>query len=126
VFNHLAQHLCDARVTHLHGADQGQGGFSLRQVVTDVLADILAGRAVVERIVDHLEGHAEVAPVIGQRLLFGLGAGILVVLLRLWGAWPEPIPFALMLMNLTTPLLDRIRPKPFGGSYSFFDETEGA
>jgi len=46
------------------------------------------------------------------RLLFGLGAGILVVLLRLWGAWPEPIPFALMLMNLTTPLLDRIRPKP--------------
>lgn len=47
-----------------------------------------------------------------SRLLFGVGAGVLVILLRLWGTWPEPVPFALLLMNLTTPLLDRIRPKP--------------
>jgi electron transport complex protein RnfD len=46
------------------------------------------------------------------RLLFGVGAGLLVVILRLWGTWPEPVPFALLLMNLVTPLLDRIRSTP--------------
>lgn len=46
------------------------------------------------------------------RVIFGLGAGLLVVVLRLWGTWPEPVPFALLLMNLLAPLLDRIRFKP--------------
>ena len=46
------------------------------------------------------------------RLLFGLGAGALVLLLRRWGVWSEPVPFALLLMNALTPLLDRLRPRP--------------
>jgi electron transport complex protein RnfD len=46
------------------------------------------------------------------RLVFGLSAGVLVVLLRLWGTWPEPVPFALLLMSLAAPLFDKIRPKP--------------
>lgn len=47
------------------------------------------------------------------RLLFGVLAGALVVVLRKWGTWPEPVPFALLLASLAGPLLDRaIRPKP--------------
>ena len=44
------------------------------------------------------------------RLLFGLGAGLLIIVLRTYGTWPEPVPFALLLMNTLTPLLDRLRP----------------
>ena len=47
------------------------------------------------------------------RLLFGLLAGTLLVILRQWGTWAEPVPFALLLANLTSPVLDRtIRAKP--------------
>jgi len=43
------------------------------------------------------------------RLLFGLFAGAMVVMLRTWGIWPEPVPFALLLANIVSPLLDRLR-----------------
>jgi electron transport complex protein RnfD len=46
------------------------------------------------------------------RLLYGLLAGALVVVLRHFGTWPEPVPFALLLTSLMTPLLDRLRPRP--------------
>jgi len=59
-------------------------------------------------------------------LLFGLMAGAMVVIIRVYGIYPDGVPFAILLANLFTPLLDRIRPKPFGGPYSFFDDMEGA
>jgi electron transport complex protein RnfD len=49
------------------------------------------------------------------RLLFGMGCGILTVVIRLWGGSPEGVCYSILLMNLTTPLLDRLKPKPFGG-----------
>ncbi len=47
-------------------------------------------------------------------LLFGLLAGSLVVIIRVYGIYPDGVPFAILLANMTTPLLDMIRPKPFG------------
>jgi electron transport complex protein RnfD len=44
------------------------------------------------------------------RLLFGAFAGAMVVVLRRYGIWPEPVPFAILLANLVAPLLDRLRP----------------
>ncbi|AMK11595.1 RnfABCDGE type electron transport complex subunit D [Pseudodesulfovibrio indicus] len=58
-------------------------------------------------------------------LLFGLMAGAMVIVIRVYGIYPDGVPFAILLANLFTPLLDRIRPKPFGGPYSF-SGTEGA
>lgn len=50
------------------------------------------------------------------RLLFGTGCGILTVIIRLWGGYPEGVSYSILLMNLTTPLLDRYtKPKVFGG-----------
>lgn len=46
--------------------------------------------------------------------LFGLVAGCLLVIIRVWGVYPDGAPFAVLLANLMAPLLDRIRPKPFG------------
>lgn len=47
--------------------------------------------------------------------LFGLIAGTMVIIIRVYGVYPDGVPFAIMVANLLTPLLDRVRPKPFGG-----------
>ncbi|OIQ51760.1 Na(+)-translocating NADH-quinone reductase subunit B [Pseudodesulfovibrio hydrargyri] len=59
-------------------------------------------------------------------VLFGFMAGAMVIIIRVYGMYPDGVPFAILLANLFTPLLDRIRPKPFGGPYSFRSGTEGA
>lgn len=40
-------------------------------------------------------------------LIFGCGCGLLTVLIRLFGAYPEGVSFAILLMNAATPLIDR-------------------
>jgi len=48
-------------------------------------------------------------------LLFGAGCGLLTVLIRLFGGYPEGVSFAILLMNAATPLIDRyLRPRTFG------------
>ena len=42
------------------------------------------------------------------RLCFGLGAGLLIYLIRTWGSYPDGTAFAILLMNLATPTLDRL------------------
>ncbi|NMG66491.1 RnfABCDGE type electron transport complex subunit D [Azoarcus indigens] len=47
--------------------------------------------------------------------IFGLGCGLLTWIIRTWGAYPEGIAFAIMLMNATAPLIDQYtRPRIFG------------
>ncbi len=48
-------------------------------------------------------------------IAYGLTAGVLVVIIRVYGIYPDGVPFAILLANLMTPLFDKIRPKPFGG-----------
>ena len=40
-------------------------------------------------------------------LIFGFGIGLLVMLIRYFGAYPEGTSFAILFMNMTVPLLDR-------------------
>ncbi len=40
--------------------------------------------------------------------IFGIGIGVLVVLIRLWGGLPEGVMYAILLMNAATPLLGRV------------------
>lgn len=50
------------------------------------------------------------------KVIFGIGAGILTVLIRLWGVYPEGVSFAILLMNILTPYIDKwTAKKPFGG-----------
>jgi Na+-translocating ferredoxin:NAD+ oxidoreductase subunit D len=41
---------------------------------------------------------------------YGLSIGFFVVLIRAFGIWPDAAPFALVLVNVMHPLLDRLRP----------------
>lgn len=47
-------------------------------------------------------------------LLYGLGGGVLTVLIRNIGAFPDGVVFAILMMNVANPLLDKIRPKAMG------------
>jgi len=46
--------------------------------------------------------------------IYGAGAGILTVLIRNIGAFADGTVFAVLLMNVANPLLDKIRPKALG------------
>jgi len=50
-------------------------------------------------------------------LVYGAGCGILTMIIRLWGAYPEGVSFAILIMNAFVPLLNRsIKPKRFGAA----------
>ena len=40
------------------------------------------------------------------KIVFGLGAGVLTVLIRYWGVYPEGVSFAILLMNILNPYID--------------------
>ncbi len=48
-------------------------------------------------------------------LIYGVGIGLLTMIIRLWGAYPEGMSFAIFIMNAATPLINKyFRPKRFG------------
>ena len=48
-------------------------------------------------------------------LLYGTGIGVLTVLIRVYGSYPEGVSFAILIMNAFTPLIDKyMKPKRFG------------
>lgn len=47
--------------------------------------------------------------------IFGIGIGLLTVIIRVWGAYPEGVSFAILIMNAFVPLINRyVKPKRFG------------
>jgi len=56
------------------------------------------------------------SPVTGPgMILFGVGCGLITFIIRDFGGYPEGVSFSILLMNATTPLIDRLTaPKPFG------------
>lgn len=48
-------------------------------------------------------------------LLYGVGIGVITVLIRLWGQYPEGMSFAILIMNGFVPLIDKyVKPRRFG------------
>ncbi len=48
-------------------------------------------------------------------VIYGVGIGVLTVLIRDFGSYPEGMSFAILIMNLVTPLINRFcKPKRFG------------
>ncbi len=49
------------------------------------------------------------------KLVFATGTGLITVLIRFWGSYPEGVSFAILLMNILTPYIDKLcEKKPFG------------
>jgi len=50
------------------------------------------------------------------KLIMGVGCGALTVVIRLYAGYPEGVSFAILIMNVVVPLIDRFTvPVPFGG-----------
>ncbi len=48
-------------------------------------------------------------------IIFGAGCGILTIVIRVWGAYPEGVSFAILIMNAFVPLINSaFKPKRFG------------
>lgn len=47
--------------------------------------------------------------------VYGVGIGVITILIRVWGAYPEGISFAILIMNAVVPLINKyIKPARFG------------
>lgn len=50
------------------------------------------------------------------KLIFGLGCGLLTFLIRYFGSYPEGVSFAILIMNLVVPYIDKLtKHKIYGG-----------
>jgi electron transport complex protein RnfD len=49
------------------------------------------------------------------QIIFGVGIGLITCIIRIFGAYPEGVSFAILIMNAFVPLIDKyIKPKRFG------------
>ena len=49
------------------------------------------------------------------RVIFGVGCGLLTVVIRMWSNLPEGVSYSILIMNILTPLIERgSYPRPFG------------
>lgn len=51
----------------------------------------------------------------GGKCIFALGVGLITIIIRLWGQYPEGMSFAILIMNAAVPLINKgFKPKRFG------------
>ena len=80
----------------------------------DVLFQILAGGLMIGAF--FMATDYVTSPVTGNgRIIFGVGLGVLTVLIRNFSNMPEGVCFSILIMNAFTPLIDKyVKVKPFG------------
>ena len=89
----------------------GDGGAALWQMP---LFHILAGGALLGAIYMATDYSTSPMTHCGM-LIYGVGIGLLTMIIRVWGAYPEGMSFAIFIMNAATPLINKYcRPKRFG------------
>ncbi len=49
-----------------------------------------------------------------SKVAYGVICGLLIVIIRTWGKYPDGVTFAILLANTSTPLLNKIKPRPYG------------
>jgi electron transport complex protein RnfD len=55
------------------------------------------------------------APITAKgKYIFGIGAGIITMLIRKWGSYPEGVTYGILIMNAVTPFLNRLIQKKYG------------
>ena len=80
----------------------------------NVLFDLMAGGLLLGAIFMATDYTTSPLTVKGK-VIYGIGCGLLTMLIRVFGSLPEGVSFSIVLMNILVPLSERIsRPKPFG------------
>ncbi len=59
--------------------------------------------------------YATTPATIKGKIIFAVGCGVITTVIRVFGSYPEGVSFAILFMNLITPLIDRFtKTRPFG------------
>ncbi len=84
------------------------------EVYTDPLFQLLTGGAMLGAIFMATDYSTSPMSKRGM-ILFGVGIGVITILIRNWGAYPEGISFAILIMNAVVPLINKyMKPRRFG------------
>ncbi len=87
---------------------------SAAKIFNNMFANILSGGLVFGSVFMATDYSTSPNTFVGQ-VVFGVGIGLFTMLIRVFTGMPEGMSFAILLMNVATPLIDKyIFPKPFG------------
>ena len=80
----------------------------------DVLFDLMAGGLMIGAI--FMATDYTTSPISRKgKIIYGVGCGVLTMLIRVFGSLPEGVSFSIVILNILVPLIERISlPKPFG------------
>lgn len=80
----------------------------------DVLLEIMSGGLMIGAFFMATD-YATTPITVKGKLIFGIGCGLVTVLIRQFGSYPEGVSYSILLMNILAPQIDKItKPKPFG------------
>ena len=81
----------------------------------DVLAQLLSGGLMIGAIFMATDYSSSPATKWGK-IIYGVGCGLITILIRFWGNFPEGVSFALLIMCILTPYIEKLtRAKPLIG-----------
>ncbi|MBR2280297.1 MAG: RnfABCDGE type electron transport complex subunit D [Ruminococcus sp.] len=81
----------------------------------DVLYQLMAGGLILGALFMATDYSSTPATKSGK-LIFGIGCGLITVLIRFWGNFPEGVSFSILIMNILTPYIEKLtRSKPLVG-----------
>lgn len=81
----------------------------------DVLAQVLSGGLMIGAFFMATDYSSSPATKWGK-IIYGVGCGLITILIRFWGNFPEGVSFALLIMSILTPYIEKLtRSKPLVG-----------
>ncbi len=84
--------------------------------VTTALTHVLSGGLILGAVFMATDYVTSPSTALGK-IIFGIGAGVITMLIRFWGVYPEGVSFAILLMNIVNPYICSLTArKLFGGA----------
>ena len=94
--------------------DGAVNGLNGEQLIYNALAHVLSGGLIFGAVFMATD-YATSPNTNAGRIIFGVGIALLTMLIRCFASYPEGMSFAVLIMNIATPLIDKfVYPKPFG------------
>ena len=91
-----------------------KNGLGAEQLFMNALAHVLSGGLIFGAVFMATDYATSPNTNLG-RIIFGVGIALITMLIRCFASYPEGMSFAILIMNIVTPLIDKfIYPKPFG------------
>ncbi len=89
-------------------------GYQGVEILSFALFHLLAGGAILGAIFMATDYVTSPMTHKGQ-IVYGVGIALITMCIRLWGAYPEGVSFAILIMNSCVPLINKyVKPKRFG------------